>query len=187
MKAEPIRDKEKIREIRNSLSGRNKFLFELGLFTGLRISDLLKLKVKDVKNKERIHIREEKTGKDKKAPINETCRKIIDAYIENKNDEEYLFQSRKGENKPISRVQAYRILKRAGEEVGLEINIGTHTLRKSFGYHHYQKYKDVALLQTIFNHNSPGQTLDYIGINDDLVKKSIDEFNPFENENLQEK
>ena len=179
MKAEPIRDKEKIQKVREKLSGRNKFLFELGLFTGLRISDLLKLRVKDVKEKERIHIREKKTGKDKKVPINEACREIIQEYIKDMDEHEYLFKSRKGENKPISRVQAYRILKKAGKEAGLEINIGTHTLRKTFGYHHYQKYKDVALLQTIFNHDSPGQTLDYIGINDDLVKKSIDNFNPF--------
>ena len=47
--------------------------------------------------------------------------------------------------------------------------IGTHIMRKSFGYHHYQQYKDVALLQTIYNHSSPSITLKYIGINQDNI------------------
>ncbi|MFW6238815.1 MAG: tyrosine-type recombinase/integrase, partial [Halanaerobiales bacterium] len=79
------------------------------------------------------------------------------------HNEDYLFQSRKGKNQPISRVQAYRVLKKIGKRAGLNIKIGTHTLRKTYGYHHYQKYKDIAQLQAIFNHSSPDITLDYIG------------------------
>lgn len=99
----------------------------------------------------------------------------IDKYIRLMSDEEYLFQSRKGENKPISRVQAYRILNSAAEYVGLQ-EVGTHTLRKTFGYWHYNQNKDVALLQQIFNHSSPSVTLRYIGINEDIKDKSIENF-----------
>lgn len=180
MKVEPIRDKDKLKKVEKVLSNnkRNLFLFRLGILTGLRISDLLKLKVNDVKNKNTIILQEEKTSKMKKAPINNYLKQVISEYIKGMNDDEYLFQSRKGDNNPITRVQAYRIFKKATKKAGLKTQIGTHTLRKTFGYHHYQQYKDVALLQSILNHSSPAITLEYIGINDDLIKESIDNFNP---------
>nr|WP_231690017.1 tyrosine-type recombinase/integrase [Cytobacillus solani] len=54
--------------------------------------------------------------------------------------------------------------------------MGTHTLRKTFGYHFYQKYKDVAVLQQIFNHSSPAVTMRYIGINQDIMDEAVDGF-----------
>ena len=68
-----------------------------------------------------------------------------------------------------------RIIKRASSKLGLE-EIGTHTMRKSFGYHHYQQYKDVALLQEIYNHSSPSITLKYIGINQDNIDLGYRDF-----------
>lgn len=88
---------------------------------------------------------------------------------------EYLFKSRKGENKPITTTQAYRIIVEAGEKIGL-MEIGTHTMRKTFGYWHYQQFHDVALLQTIFNHSSPSITLRYIGINQENIDKTYMNF-----------
>ena len=44
------------------------------------------------------------------------------------------------------------------------VNVGTHTMRKTFGYHHYKQFNDVALLQKIFNHSSPSITMRYVGI-----------------------
>ena len=62
------------------------------------------------------------------------------------------------------------------KNVGLNINVGTHTMRKTFGYHHYQKFKDVAILQKIFNHSSPQVTLRYIGIEQDQIDESYTNF-----------
>ncbi|WP_214873267.1 tyrosine-type recombinase/integrase, partial [Exiguobacterium sp. s140] len=76
---------------------------------------------------------------------------------------------------PISRVQAYRIMKEAGEALGME-NVGTHSLRKSFGYHFYQKNKDIAMLQDIFNHSSERVTKIYIGIAQDEIDRAMDDF-----------
>ena len=56
------------------------------------------------------------------------------------NMSDYLFNSRKGKNEPITRVQAYRILNNVAEKIGLE-EIGTHTLRKSFRLSFLQKNK----------------------------------------------
>ena len=93
------------------------------------------------------------------------------------SDDEYLFTPVIGKSKkPISREMAWIILNKAARELGLE-EIGTHTLRKTFGYHFYQKTKDVALLQNIFNHSSPSVTLRYIGINQDIIDNALDEFN----------
>lgn len=177
-KVDPIRDLEKVKKMKSILKKQNfrdYILFELGINSGLRISDLLKLKVEDVKNKSSIRLKEQKTGKNKKIKINHQLKKAINEYIIDMDLAEYLFQSRKGENKPISRVQAYRVLKKAAKKLGIE-HLGTHTLRKTFGYHHYKQNKDVALLQRIFNHNSPTTTLEYIGISQEEIDNSYDGF-----------
>jgi integrase len=175
---QPIREKEKIEEMKAELlkqGYRDYMLFVIGINTGLRISDLLKLKVSDVKDKTHILLTEQKTSKTKRFLINSQLKQDIDKYINNMGNDEYLFQSQKGDNKAISRVQAYRILNKAAEQVGLE-EIGTHTLRKTMGYWHYKQYKDVALLQDIFNHSAPSVTLAYIGINQDIMDKTIEGF-----------
>jgi len=177
-KVEPIRDKDKIELMKSDLlkqGYRNYMMFILGINTGLRIGDLLKLKVNDVKERTHIVLREQKSGKAKRFMINDRLKQEIDKYIQGMADDDYLFQSQKGDNRPISRVQAYRILNGAAERIGLE-SIGTHTLRKTFGYWHYQQYKDVALLQDLFNHSAPSITLRYIGINQDAMDKTIEDF-----------
>ncbi len=175
---QPIREKENIEKMKTELlktGYKNYLMFVVGINTGLRISDILRLKVIDLRDKTHINIIEQKTDKPKRFLINSMLKKEIDRYIENMEDDEYMFQSRKGDNKPISRVQAYRILNGAAGKIGLE-EIGTHTLRKTFGYWHYKQNKDVALLQDIFNHSAPSVTLRYIGINDDVKDKSIENF-----------
>ena len=94
---EPIRDYNKLQDILEYLKHENKrnyIMFMIGCYTALRISDILMLKVKDVKNKKNITIREKKTGKQKIIPINNKLRKALDDYIKDKNDYEYLIKSR---------------------------------------------------------------------------------------------
>lgn len=175
---QPIRDKKQIEIMKEELLKRgykNYMLFIIGINTGLRVSDILDLKVKDVKDRTHIDLIEQKTGKHKRFLINQMLKRDIDQYINNMTDDDYLFQSQKGDNKPISRVQAYRILNNAAVKIGLR-DIGTHTMRKTFGYWHYKQYKDVAILQDIFNHSAPSVTLRYIGINDDVKDKTIENF-----------
>jgi integrase len=174
---QPIRDKNKIERIKEILkhqSYRDYFMFVMGMNTGLRISDFLQLKVADIKNKTHITIMEKKTGKDKRFPINGNLRTEIGAYVAALDEQDFLFPSKKTD-KPITRIQAYRILNDAAAKVGLQ-EIGTHTLRKTFGYHFYQKTKDVALLQELFNHSAPSVTLRYIGINQDVIDRAIEDF-----------
>lgn len=175
---QPIRDKNIIENFKNELlknGTRDYMMFCMGVNVGLRISDILNLKVCDVKEKNHINIKEKKTGKTKRFLINSRLREEINNYINTMNDDEYLFQSRKGNNEPITRVQAYRILNQVADKLGIE-EVGTHTLRKTFGYWHYKQHKDVAILQDIFNHSAPSITLKYIGINDDIKDKTIEDF-----------
>lgn len=178
MVVQPIRDKELIARFKSELlkgGTRDYLLFSFGINVGLRISDILKLKVKDVRNKTHITLYEQKTSKYKRLLISTRLKVDIDDYIEGMEDEEYLFQSRKGTNKPITRMQAYRILNNVANKLGVD-EVGTHTLRKTFGYWHYQTHKDVATLQDIFNHSSPSVTLKYIGITDDMKDATMRDF-----------
>ncbi|MGG0718709.1 site-specific integrase [Robertmurraya massiliosenegalensis] len=174
---QPIRDVEKIAAMKEVLMRqhyRNYFLFVLGINTGLRISDLLALKVSDVRGKSHIVITEQKTGKLKRFKINHELQEHISQFTRDKDSAAFLFQSRRGTER-IHRVQAWKILNAAAREVGLD-EIGTHTLRKTFGYHFYQQYKDVAVLQQIFNHSSPAVTMRYIGITQDIIDEKVDGF-----------
>ncbi len=175
---EPIRNINEIQEMKTYLrrrSYRDYFLFTFGINSGLRISDILPLKVSDVRFKHYIIIREKKTGNLRKVRITRVLRKEIERYTLHMRDSDYLFPSRKG-NRPISRVQAWQIIHDAAKACGLKGSIGTHTLRKTFGYHFYQLTKDVAMLQQIFGHSSPSITLRYIGINDEMVDQALEKF-----------
>lgn len=175
---EPIRELKKIKELKTYLRKRlyrDYFLFTFGINTGLRISDILPLRVTDVKYTKHLIVREKKTSKFRKTIITEMMKKEIDNYTINMTDSDYLFPSKKG-GKPISRMQAWQIIHDGARTCGIEGAIGTHTLRKTFGYHFYQRTKDVAMLQQIFGHSSPSITLRYIGINGDMIDRALENF-----------
>jgi integrase len=181
---QPIRSKEQIRDIANFLQSQNRrdyMLFIFGIYTGLRISDILPLKVRDVRGKNWLSIREIKTGKEKLITLENTRLRVpLKEYTKTMADWEYLFPSRHlisgkskdKEYKQITRQRAYQILNAAITRFGME-NIGTHTLRKTFGYHFYNDTKNIAYLQSIFNHASPEITLRYIGIDQDGKDKLV--------------
>ena len=181
-KVEPIRKKEQIEKVKNVLRKnemRDLLLFVFGINTGLRISDILKLKCADVRGKDFVEIIEQKTKKYKRFPLTKELRNLIKFYLEGKSSQLYLFESRtsiNGVKRPISRVQAYRIISCACLKAGIKDTIGTHTLRKTFGYHFYQEHKDIGLLQYIFNHSSQQVTLLYIGITQDIVDSKLRNF-----------
>ncbi|MGB8451835.1 MAG: tyrosine-type recombinase/integrase [Anaerocolumna sp.] len=174
---EPIRDKAIVKDIFDFLklkNSRDALMSAMGVYTGLRISDILNLRIRDIRNKEHISLREKKTRKEKLIPINKFLRGQIDEYIFDKKDFEYIFKSPNYMNKPITRQQAYNILIDAAKKFGVE-SVGCHTLRKTFGYLTYQKTKDAAMLRDIFNHSDIHTTLRYIGVNQDTKNKIYNE------------
>lgn len=173
---QPIRDINLVYDIADYLkqsSERNYVMFMFGIYSGLRISDILKLRVRDIRDirnksliKDYISTREIKTDKEKRFAINSELKPILREYIKDKEDFLFLFKSSHGNNKPISRQQAYNILSNAGKYFGLD-DIGTHTLRKTWGYHTYQQTKDPVTIMKILNHSDIAITLRYIGITQD--------------------
>ncbi|MBD5402563.1 site-specific integrase [bacterium] len=169
---EPIRSKKDIKKIEQLLANQNErdlLLFILGINCGLRISDILSLNIEDIKNKNYIQITEKKTGKYKKFPINSKLKPMLNKFAKGRSVNEPLFKSKF--NNRLDRTAAYRIIHNACKQIKLEGNIGTHTLRKTFGYHHYKMFKDVVVLQKIFNHSTPQITMRYIGIEQDEIDK----------------
>lgn len=174
---EAIRNKKDVYKVERLLSRQNKrdlLLFIIGTNCGLRISDILKLNVSDVKNKTYIQITEKKTGKFKKLPINSKLRPILNEFVKGRRNNEPLFLSHWGHR--LDRTTAYYTIRNACKKAGLQEKIGTHSMRKTFGYHHYQQFKDVVILQKIFNHSSPQITLRYIGIDQDEIDYSYNNF-----------
>ena len=174
---EPIRNKDEIKKVEKILahqSQRDLVLFTLGINSGLRISDILALNVGDVRMKTYIQLVEKKTGKTKKIPINAKLKPMFDTFTRKRDSDEPLFLT--AFNNRLNRISAYTIIKDACASAGIEAHIGTHTMRKTFGYHHYKKFRDLALLQKIFNHSNPQVTLRYIGIEQDQIEDSYTNF-----------
>lgn len=179
---QPIRDPQNLHDFKEYYLSekpniRNYALCILGLNTALRISDILHLKWKDIydfskdKYLSHISITEQKTGKTNQIAINQTIIETLDRYStaqrKTPTPEDYLFPSRKGVNQPISRSQAFRIVKEAACFAGMEQHISCHSLRKTFGYHAWQQGIPPILLMDIYNHSSYQITKRYLGIEQD--------------------
>ncbi|ACD25073.1 integrase [Clostridium botulinum] len=172
----PIKNKEVVRNIIEALkkeNERNAIMFALGVYCGLRISDILNLRVKNVKKKWNIRIKQQKTGKYIEIVLNRELKKMIDDYTENMDDDYYLIKSRKGQNKAISETQAYRIMQEIACEFKLK-NIGCHSTRKTFAYWLYMdNKKDIGLVQKALGHGSSATSLTYIDMDKEALNKAI--------------
>ncbi|WP_047985524.1 tyrosine-type recombinase/integrase [Ornithinibacillus californiensis] len=171
----PIKDISKINAMKDILeksSLRDYVLFVIGINTGIQSQNLLLLKVEDVWDgdgpREYLTIQDEKTGNVQKHYLNSRVRIALERYIRSSDlkQTDYLFKSTRND-KPITRQQAYRIINVAAKEAGIEGNVGTHTLRKTFGYHAYRKGVAISILMHMFHHNSRSETLKYIGITEE--------------------
>lgn len=179
---QPITDPDLIEAIKDFFRQRNErdlFLWVFGINIGLRITDMIGFRVRDVRGKDEVAIREGKTGKEKLIPINAKLKRAITEYTKNMKPDDYLFPSRQkdkhGLPKPITRERAYHILREAADHFGLE-RIGCHSMRKTYGYFLYEKEKDVALLMYVFNHSTEKITMRYIGKNQESFRKAMDRF-----------
>jgi len=188
---DPIRDKHAVAAMAGYLRHWNVkyyLLFEFGIHTGLRISDLRRLTYGHVievyasgrrRWAERIRIRELKTRKTnmersillKNTELGDVVKNCLSPISAWDDLTLPLFPSRMpdkdGKPRSIGRWQVGHVLKKAADACGIPGRIGTHTMRKTFGYHYYKNTKDIAALQSLFGHSSPSITLRYIGITQD--------------------
>lgn len=177
---QPIRDRQELQNFSTYYKDekpnlRNYALVVLGLNTALRISDLLHLRWNDLYDFEKLcfrdHllIKEQKTGKRNRIAINEKAREAMQMYFNERNPEadEFIFSKRTNPYKPLSRSQAYRIIKDDANHTTSEEAVSCHSLRKTFGYFAWQEGVQPALLMDVFNHSSYAITKRYLGIEQD--------------------
>jgi integrase len=178
-------DTNEIELVKNNLDiTRNKLMFVLGLKSGFRITELLSLCIKDVSldgiPNDRVKVsRKSMKGKStsREVLLHDEVKAVIKEYVNtlgcySPNDP--LFKSRQGENKPISRKQAWLILKEAYKEVGLKGSTGTHSARKSFARSVYEASgHDIVLTQKAIGHASIVTTIKYLDIKQDEVDEVI--------------
>lgn len=142
-------------------------IWNVGLNLALRISDLLSIQFSDIQN-DRLILREGKTGKLATIKLNDKVRATIDRIRTEHPDHVYLFQSYRNRwstnraPKPLSRRYVFQAISMIGEEVGLDL--GTHSMRKTRGYHLYKNTNDLARVMKMLRHSSEAVTLRYIGI-----------------------
>ncbi|OAS17468.1 tyrosine-type recombinase/integrase [Paenibacillus oryzisoli] len=180
---QPIRDVEAIVEIKNYLKDTNErdyVLFVAGINAGLHISDLLSLRVGDVKGTH-IEFLEKETGKLQRRAINNTLKKALNEFVTGKPDGEYLFKcDQNGKrsstgNSPMDIKMVFIMLNRVARRLGITDNIGTETLRKTFGYHLYkQQQHSLWMMKEWFHLKSELEVLRYIGAIDDLERNKHD-------------
>jgi len=175
IKVEPIRYKKAINNIKDIIADnpRDLCLFTLGINTAFRASELLSLRYGQVKWKdvgETLEIKQPKTKKYRMVTLNRPAIEALDNYLDNKwarskfSKNDFIFRSQRGAVLTVPTVT--NMVKRWCEDVGLEGNYGSHTLRKTWGYWQYQRGTQVALLMEAFKHSNQRQTLDYLCIQD---------------------
>jgi integrase len=183
---EPFRSKKDVEAVRLYLRGKelkHGLWFWIGVNSALRISDLLSLKIGNIRKTDgtivnKITLKEQKTSKTKEFPISDKIRAEIQAVIRHyalNDDDNPLFPSqKKGENdalKPIGRSYANQLITEAATMCNIKGNYGSHSMRKSFAYFAWQQGTDVLLLMDLLNHSSPKDLRRYIGITQDQLNE----------------
>jgi integrase len=152
---------------------RNHTLVVLGLHTALRISDLLSLRwtdVYDFKNnriRDTISLTEVKTKKPKVIALNDAAVSALAILLkESGAGGDYVFEN-PNTGRAISRIQAYRVIRAAAEDLAFEYSVSCHSLRKTFGYHAWKSGVSPAVIMEIYNHSSLAVTRRYLGVTQD--------------------
>jgi len=180
IRTEPIRKPEHLQAIKELLKNepRNLAVFTFGINTALRASDILRTRLCDVqhlKPGETFTIREKKTQKKRPVALNEATYEAIQNYLRVRPEtspDAPLFLSRTGHEKALTVSSLNALVKKWGKEVGIRENLGSHSLRKSWGFHQRKAGTSVPVLMSIFNHSNQRQTLDYLGINEEEIAEA---------------
>lgn len=145
-------------------------LLVLGFNTGLRISDIIGLKVRDIRGREYLVTLEGKTDKERRVLIRRDVGKVIDGILAGRDPDEWALVSRQrdpatGERRGISRQRAYSIVREIAHRAGYEDHVGCHTMRKTYAWSLYDASgRNLALVQKALNHESQAATMHYLGI-----------------------
>ena len=189
-KVRPIKDEEQLRSFigyykeranDGKLSTiRDYALITFGLFSGLRNSDIIERKWGDIfyengEYRDCVRIMAKKTEKYGEFWITEPMKAVLDMYIKALGGavdlDGYMFPTRQSDH--ITYRRSLQIVKEGAKACGIQVNIGTHSLRKTFGYQSMQEHKDdamfLATLMRLYGHSSEAVTLAYCGVDEDTT------------------
>ena len=175
IKVEPIKRESDIKNIKKLLSDnpRDYALFTVGINTNLRASDLVSLttgQVRGLKPLDEIELKEKKTGKKRRITLNKACVQAINNLLASRKykDDDPLFQGQRG---PIMPNTVNALVKKWTKTINLKGNYGSHTLRKTWGYHQRVNHNvGIPELMVCYNHSTQRQTLDYLCIQPEEIR-----------------
>ncbi|MCO7128420.1 tyrosine-type recombinase/integrase [Sporolactobacillus shoreicorticis] len=171
MASVPIKDQKKIKEMFEALASRQNgevytLYFEFALSTALRVSDILSLRKRNIRNGY-VHVKTMKTGMERVIVLNKNCRKRMDSYLKTKKDDDLIF--------PFKRQWVHKLLKWAADFAGLDPRyISCHSTRKTAAWRFYiDSNHDIMKTMYLLGHKSPKETRFYLGINDEEVNHQL--------------
>lgn len=183
--SEPLKTKKQIKLVRSLIQTstdyplRNRLLFDIGINNGIRTIDILSLAVSDVVDskgnpKSETTIVESKTGKTRTVRFNADIQAEVRNYLDKRVfKSDWLFPSTKQRDKHLTTQAVYRMFKRISDGEPSLKGLTAHSMRRTFGYHFYQKTHDIVTLMKIFNHSSQAITLRYIGVEKEDIDKEL--------------
>ncbi len=179
----PIKDEETLQKFKDALKevdDKYYILFEIGVGTGMQLQEILKIRNKDIRGKDKIEANIGTKNVRRTFTIPPDLKQTILEFTEGKDPDAYLIQGHTSSQQPLSREQAYRVFKSVGKEMGLN-SIGAQTMRKTFAWRYYKNTNDIYYLQNLLNHASPSITYRYIGEKPN-VEVVLKKMTPEENE-----
>ncbi len=176
----PLTDDEIVLMLNSFDNLRDKCLFTLGVKTGFRISEILSVKLADLREYDGIKCyimvfksKMKGQGASRSVPINKEVHALLVSYVKTLPQHQiFLFESQKGSM--LSRIQAWRIIKLAAIKNKLIGKIATHSMRKTFANKVYNKlHKDLVKTQRALGHVSINSTVAYLSFTDVEIDKAI--------------
>jgi integrase len=169
IKVQPIRLKKDIETIKNNLADnpRDLCLFVLGINTAFRANELLSIRagqVRDLKVGDVLDVRQSKTKAYRQVTLNRKGVEVIGGLLRSRSfeAEDFLFFSRWGDRLGVPEVS--RKVKGWCQDIRLDGNYGSHSLRKTWGFWQYKRGTPIPLLMEAFGHQTQRQTMAYLGI-----------------------
>lgn len=173
-------------EPKDNFSFRNRTILELLYSSGLRISELVALKIENINLDAGLVKVMGKGSKERTIPLNDFTLEFLEKYIKDIRpgmlkgyQMDALFLNNHG--KILTRQAVFKMIKKRGEEIGLKKNISPHTLRHSFATHLLQNGADIRFIQELLGHSDVATTEIYTHIINETLKKDYDELNPRDN------
>lgn len=170
-------------ELKDAFSYRNKAMLEVLYATGLRVSELVNLKMENIDFEGDIIRTFGKGNKERVIPIGEYARYYLDLYLNNyrylllkHGNNEYVFLNNHGNN--MTRVGFFKIIKSIANEKGIEKDISPHVLRHSFASHLLKHGADLRTIQELLGHSNVSTTQIYTHISNEELKENYKNFHP---------